>query len=127
MPLTLHFEFGTVQVFENHIVVIMKEGITVKPAHTHNLINIAEKYYKDTYFGYITCRKNSYSVNPLVYLETSKIENLIALAFVSENGLKASNLQVEQIFSKKPLRHFTNLDRAKEWINELIEEKTLKK
>ncbi|MEH6763058.1 hypothetical protein [Aequorivita antarctica] len=117
----LHFEFGEIRVFENFVVVVMKEGITVKPEYNDDLADIAEKYYKGRKFGYITYRINSYAVNPMVYLKTSEIENLAAFAVVSASGLKASNLEVEKRFLKKPLKHFTSLDEAKNWINEMIE------
>ncbi len=118
---TLHFEFGEVRVFENFVVVVMKEGITVKPEYNNDLADIAKKYYKGRKFGYITYRINSYAVNPMVYLKTSEIENLAAFAVVSASGLKASNLEVEKRFLKKPFEHFTNLDEAKKWVNEMIE------
>jgi hypothetical protein len=118
---TLNFEFGEIRVFENFVLVVMKEGITVKPEYNDDLENIAKKYYKGKKFGYITYRKNSYAVNPMVYLKTSEIENLVAFAVVSANGLKASNLEVERRFLKKPLKHFTNLDEAKNWVKEMIE------
>lgn len=57
----------------------------------------------------------------MVYLKTSEIENLAAFAVVSASGLKASNLEVEKRFLKKPFEHFTNLDEAKKWVNEMIE------
>ncbi|MCB0465021.1 MAG: hypothetical protein KDC78_04995 [Aequorivita sp.] len=117
---TLHFEFGEIRVFENFVVVVMKEGITVKPEYNDDLEDISKKYYKGKKFGYITYRKNSYAVNPLVYLKTSEIENLAAFAVVSANGLKASNLEIEKRFLKKPLKHFTNMDEAKNWVNELV-------
>lgn len=43
---TLHFEFGEVRVFEKFVVVVMKEGITVKPEYNDDLADIAKKYYK---------------------------------------------------------------------------------
>lgn len=119
---TLHFEFGEMQIFERFVVVEMKEGITVKPIYNNDLVDVSKKYFKDKTFGYITCRKNSYSVDPLIYLETSEIKNLVAFAVVvSTDGLKITNLEIEKIFLKKPLRHFKELQNAKNWVNEIIE------
>ena len=119
---TLNFEFGEIRVFKSFVVVVMKEGITVKPEYNQDLIDISEEYFKDRPFGYITYRKNSYSVDPMIYLKTSKIENLIAFAVVSEDGLRSSNLEIEKRFLKKPLKHFNNLDAAKDWVNKMIKE-----
>ncbi len=117
---TLNFEFGEVRIFKNFVVVVMKEGINVKPEYNDDLMNISEKYFKKRSFGYITYRKNSYSVDPMIYLKTSKIENLIGFAVVSDDGVKVSNLEVEKRFFTKPFKHFNNLDAAKDWVNEMI-------
>jgi len=117
---TLHFEFGEIRVFENFIIVLMKEGITVKPKHNKDLEMIAEKYFKGKKFGYISFRVNSYAVDPLVYIETSKIENLVAFAVVAVEGLKESNVEIEKLFFTKPFRNFHNLDQAKDWVLQMI-------
>ena len=124
--INLNLDFADVRIFNNFIVVVMKEAITVKPEYNAELVSISEKYFKDKLFGYITYRKNSYAVNPMVYLKTSEIENLVAFAVVSSDGLRSRNLEVEKIFLKKPLKHFTNLDDAKNWVNEVIEKRTSK-
>ncbi len=116
----LDFEFGEIRVFSNFVVVVMKEGITVQPEHNKQLVLIAEKYYKGKNFGYITYRINSYAVNPMVYLLTSKIDNLVAFAVVSTDGLKLSNIEIEKRFLTKPFEHFSNLDDAKNWVIEII-------
>ncbi|SRX55884.1 hypothetical protein [Aequorivita sp. CIP111184] len=119
---TLNFEFGEIRVFKNFVVVVMNEGITVKPEYNDDLIAISENYFRDRPFGYITYRKNSYSVNPMVYLKTSKIENLIAFAVVSDDALRIRNLEVERRFLTKPFEHFNNLDDAKDWVNKMIKD-----
>lgn len=119
---TLRYDFGEIRIFRNFLIVVMKEGITVKPEDNVYLANIAEKYFEKRPFGYITYRINSYAVNPLVYIETSKIENLVAFAVVSSEGLKVSNIEVEKRFLTKPFQHFSNLDDAKNWVNQLIGE-----
>lgn len=119
---TLNYEFGEIRVFKNFVVVVMKEGITVIPKYNDDLVHISENYFKGRPFGYITYRKNSYSVDPMIYLKTSKIENLIAFAVVSDDGLKVSNLEIEKRFLTKPFRHFKNLDNAKDWVNKMIED-----
>lgn len=124
MVTTLNFEFGEIRVFKSFVVVVMREGITVKPEHNDVLEDISKKYFKNKFFGYITYRINSYAVNPLVYLKTSEIENLAAFAVVGRDGLKLSNLDVEKLFLKKPLKQFNNLDDAKVWVEELIKKRS---
>lgn len=117
----LHFEFGENQVFEYYVIVLMKEGITVKPKHNKSLEMVAEKYFKGKKFGYISLRVNSYAVDPLVYIETSKIENLVAFAVVAHDGLKESNVELEKLFYTKPFQIFHDLEKAKDWILQVIE------
>lgn len=119
---TLHFQFGEIRIFNNFVIAVMKEGITVKPEYNDFLSKIANTYFRDKPFGYITYRINSYSVNPMVYLKTSTIENLIAFAVVTTDSLRTSNLKVEKRFLNKPFKHFPDLDSAKNWMNELIAE-----
>ena len=117
----LYFEFGEMRIFSNFVLVVMKEGITVMPEHNDDLLAVSLKYYKNKPFGYITFRINSYAVNPLVYLKTSEIKNLVAFAVVSTDPLKIANLELEKRFLTKPLKHFESLDEAKKWVEDMIE------
>jgi hypothetical protein len=98
----------------------MDEGITVKPEHNRVLLDITHKYFPNRAFGYITHRKNSYSVDPSIYFETSKIKNLKAFAIVSKYEINQMNAELEKKFLKKPLRHFEELEDAIKWIKEMI-------
>ena len=123
---TLNFGFGEIRVFKNFVVAVMKEGITVIPEYNDELFKISEKYFHNRPFGYITYHKNSYAVDPMVYLKTSQIENLVAFAVVSTDELRIRNLEVEKRFLKKTFKHFTDLDAAKNWVNELVRTETKK-
>jgi hypothetical protein len=114
------FEFGKIEIHDTYVLAVMNEGVTVKPEYNIELIKIADKYFKGQPFAYITHRLNSYSVNPQIYFETSKIENLAAFAVVSKNKISTSNTEIEKIFLKKPFKHFTDLDNAIAWANEKI-------
>ena len=98
----------------------MKEGVTVKPEYNKELERIAETYFPNQPFAYITNRVHSYAVDPRVYLETSKIENLVAFAVVSKKPVNITNVEVEKIFLKKPLETFTDMDEAISWAQDII-------
>ncbi len=115
------YDFGTVEVYDNYVILVMNEGITVKPEYNDILIEIAEKYFHNKSFGYITHRINSYSVDPRIYFETSKIENLVAFAVVSAEDIKASTVEVEKIFLKKPFQHFKTINEATNWVDTVIQ------
>jgi len=120
MIASLSYDFCKVDIHDNYLIAIMDEGITVKPEHNMVLLDIVHKYFPDKPFGYITHRKHSYSVDPSIYFETSKINNLKAFAIVSDQEINQSNAELEKKFLKKPLRHFEVLDDAVKWINEMI-------
>lgn len=119
---TLHFEFGEIRIFPNYVVVVMKEGINVIPEYNEELVAISEEYYKGRPFGYITYRRNSYSVDPMIYLKTSEIKNLSAFAVVCKDELNKGNLEMEKMFLRKPFKQFGDLDDAKNWVKEIIQE-----
>ncbi|MAO08657.1 MAG: hypothetical protein CL596_08100 [Alteromonas sp.] len=124
MKTQLQFEFGTLEVHDSYVIAIMKEGVTISPGHNKVLVKIAEDYFPHKKFGYISHRINSYSVDPTVYTNTSKIENLVAFAVVSENPLNLSNAHIEKLFLKKPFRNFKKLRKAIDWVMESIEEES---
>ncbi len=76
---TLYTEFGEVRIFSNFVVAVMNEGVSIKNEYYRVVKNISEKYYSDKLFGYISFRKNSYAVDPLVYLKTSKLRPWLLL------------------------------------------------
>jgi hypothetical protein len=109
-----------VEIHDNYLIAVMEEGITVIPEHNRVLLDIVQKYYPNKPFAYITHRKYSYSVDPSIYFETSKIENLKAFAIVSKHEINQMNAELEKKFLKKPLRHFEELEDAVKWVKELI-------
>ncbi len=112
----LKYDFCEIEVYDKYIVVVMFEGITLTPEHNIVLLNISKKYFKNSNFGYITNRINSYSVDPRIYFETSKIKNLAAFAIVSSKKIDKSNAEIEKLFFKKPFKHFTEIKEALNWV-----------
>lgn len=117
----INYEYGTIACYDNYLVVVMNQGITVKPEYNADLVDLAENYFKGRPFGYITHRKNSYAVDPSVYRETSKIENLVAFAVVSTKEITAQTVKVEKMFLEKPFQLFAELDEAIAWVSEKVE------
>ncbi len=123
MIASLRYDFGKVDIFDYFVLAIINEGVNVVPHFNKKLVEIANRYYKGKFFGYITLRINSYSVDPRIYTETSKIDNLVAFAVVSENKMNISNIEVEKRFLNKPFEHFSKVSEAKKWVQDLIEGK----
>lgn len=116
----LNFDFCTMTVYDNYLVVIVNEGVDIKPKHNNVLIEIAKAHYQNRDFVYITHRLNSYSVDPKIYFETAKIKNLKGFAVVSSNYKAKVNAQIEQMFFNKPFKIFTELEEAFSWADEML-------
>lgn len=123
MKISLNFDFFDMTVYDNYIVVVMKEGVNIKPEHNNILIEVADTYFKNKPFVYITHRINSYSVDPKIYYETTKIKTLVGFAVVSNNYKAKINAQIEQMFFNKAFEIFETLDEAVVWANKIIEDK----
>lgn len=119
----LNFDFCDMSIYDNYLVVVIKEGVNITPKHNSVLIEVTENHFRDKSFIYITHRINSYSVDPKVYFETSKIENLKGFAVVSGNYKAKVNAQIEQRFFKKPFKIFTKLEDAVAWADKMVETK----
>jgi hypothetical protein len=122
MRAAVKYDFCEFSIFDNFIIAVMKEGVTVLPEHNVILVKLSEKYFKGKPFAYITNRINSYSVDPQVFNETSKIDNLIAFAVVSQSDVRIANASFERKFLTKPHKSFTKLIDAIEWCESLIRE-----
>ncbi|MBC2845289.1 hypothetical protein [Winogradskyella flava] len=120
MKVSLTFDFCDMTIYDNYLVVVIKEGVNITPDHNSVLLEVTEMYFSDKPFVYITHRLNSYSVDPKIYFETVKIENLKGFAVVSKNYQAKINAQIEQMFFTKPFEIFTKLDEAIEWAEDVI-------
>lgn len=109
-------------IYNNYVVTVMKEGITVTPNYNDDLIDVTKTYFLNKPFVYITHRVNSYAVDPKIYFETSKIENLKGFAVVSQDYKKKENAQIEKLFFKKPFETFTTLEEAFAWADQLVKQ-----
>ncbi len=117
---SLTFDFCEMSIYDNYVVVVMKEGVTITPEYNSVLVEVTENHFSNKPFVYITHRINSYAVDPKIYLETAKIENLKGFAVVSSNYKAKVNAKVEQMFFDKPFEIFTTLDDAFIWAEGLV-------
>lgn len=112
-------EFGQVHFFQNILIAEINEGVLFNADKNLELLSIGRRFFKNRPYGYISLRKNSYAVDPLVYREAALAENLKAIAVVSENELiKLNANNVERHFYKDSgsFEVFSNLEEAINWI-----------
>ncbi|AXG71989.1 hypothetical protein KORDIASMS9_04250 [Kordia sp. SMS9] len=108
-------QIGKVEIYENYMVAQLNEGITLNLETVAEIILIANKHFPTEPFAYITIRKNSYAVDPMLYLKVFEIENLKAIAIVSSKFIDNHNVKIEKHFFNKPMRVFKTLEEAITW------------
>lgn len=116
----LKFDFCEMHIYDDYVIVIIDEGIIVSPKHNIELNNVVDTYFRNKKFVYISHRKNSYTVDPTTYIETSKIKNLVAFAIVSKDFKARSNAEVEKLFLNKPLEIFDDIQKAVSWKDSVL-------
>ncbi|MEJ1222297.1 STAS/SEC14 domain-containing protein [Sediminicola sp. 1XM1-17] len=113
-------ETGVVQVFDNYMVAIFEEGVTMTLERAFQIIGISEIHFREKEFGYISLRKNSYAIDPTVYNYLREMENLKAFAIVSVKEIDMHNFKIEKMFYKKPMKFFIEYDNALAWVKKRV-------
>lgn len=119
MAVVKKYPFGELSFHEHYMIAVMNEGITVSIELNAELYDLARNHFGSKNFVYITHRKNSYSVDPNIYFETSKIKNLIGFAVVLGDSVIIDNTDFERSFISIPFKAFNSLDDAKVWADGL--------
>lgn len=115
-----NFEESEVFIFDEFIINQFKEGVIIEPEHNDILNDIVQEHFCGENMVYISNRANSYSVNPLIYKETEKIPNVIAIALIPKTELMRKNAEYEREFYSKPYEIFDSLSKAIEWAQSII-------
>ncbi len=116
-------EFGTVSVHDNILIAKLNEGVLFGVESNRKLLEIGQEIFQGQDYGYISYRLNSYAVDPMVYRESANVENLKAIAVVSDNEMTRKNAEtLEKKFYKCPnsFEVFEDLSTAMEWIKDKI-------
>ncbi|SMG12004.1 STAS/SEC14 domain-containing protein [Arenibacter troitsensis] len=113
-------DIGKVQVFDDYMVSIFDEGSTITKERVFQIIGIMEIHFRNKNFGYISLRKNSYAIDPMVYNQIREIENIKAFAVVSIKEIDMHNFNIEKLFYKKPMKFFIDQDNALMWIKRRV-------
>ncbi len=117
---TYTLDIGKVTVYDNYMVAILNEGITLTLERAFELVGISEIHFRYRPFVYITIRKNSYAVDPTLYTQIFLLENLKGIAIVSDKEVDAHNIIIEKHFFKKPMTLHKTLHEAVSWAQSLL-------
>jgi len=119
-----HLDIGVVQVFDDYMVSIFKEGTTVTLERAYQIIGISEIHFRGKKFGYISLRKYSYAIDPVIYTYVRGLENLKAFAIVSKKEIDMHNFKIEKMFYKKNMEFFIEYENAVSWVKKRVAKKS---
>jgi|GEM_PF-2507382 len=108
--------------FEDYMIVQMKEGAVVLAEDTQLLANVINENYDDKKLVYISNRINNYAVSPTAFLEASNIPNLVGIAIVTDKILNHEAIQLERMFYRKAFNVCDNVEDAILWAKLIVAE-----
>ncbi|RNC88624.1 MAG: STAS/SEC14 domain-containing protein [Allomuricauda sp.] len=120
-------DIGSVLVYDDYMVSTFDEGATVTLERAYQVIGISEIHFRNKPFAYISMRKNSYAVDPVIYTYIRGLRNLKAFAIVSKKEIDMHNFKIEKLFYKKNMEFFIEYENALAWIRKKLDSKKKKK
>lgn len=115
-----NFSYSEVFVFDDFLVNQINEGVTITKEHTKVLAEIITTHFENRPMVYISNRIMSYAVDPLTYIDTASIENLKAIAIITNIDTFKKNAMYERHFYKKPFEIFETLTQAVSWAGHIL-------
>ncbi len=117
-----HYDLDYCEIFviENLIIKQIREGEIVVPQYINELEKVIDKHFKNKLTVYLSNRTFSYSVDPLIYKEASKIDNLIGIGIIvsTDNGM--NNAKFEGEFYNKKFEVFRSFSKATNWARKIL-------
>lgn len=120
-------DIGKVKVYDNYMVSVFDEGVTITLERVYQLIGISEIHFRNKNFGFISLRSNSYAIDPTVYTYVRGLENLKAFAIVSKKEIDMHNFNIEKLFYKKNMEFFIEYNNAVNWVKNHLKKVTSKR
>ena len=120
---TIELDFGSVSIHEDFIVAKMNEGILFDISKNETLLEIGSEVFQGKPYAYISHRVNSYAVDPMVYKQSAKFQNLKVIAVVSDNDMTrtlASTVEKEFYIDANSFKVFAKLEDATSWVQEKL-------
>jgi hypothetical protein len=118
----IELDFGIFEFHPDMVIATMNEGVHFDRCCNEVLKSAVAQFYESTCkLGYITLRKNSYSVDPMVHLDNIDHPNLVSIGVVENSPLQWSSVPIEsKFFRPGKLESFTSKDDAMVWTRNQI-------
>ena len=81
--------------------------------------SVFEHYFKGQKFGFISNRKNDYTIIPTSFLNVSKNNGLLGVAILCYSNSSYDNSLFVKKFYSKPFKSFFTLEECKLWFDSL--------
>jgi len=120
MITSYNLEFCVLDVYNDYVISRIHEGAIMTPEKLKIFSKLIDKHYKNKPFVYISHRVNSFSINPSIHSESSKIPNLIGFAVVSTDPSQKMQFKIEKTFFKKDFKLFKTIHEALLWKDEIL-------
>ncbi|QJP34704.1 hypothetical protein F0365_10020 [Nonlabens sp. Ci31] len=122
LPITYYdLSYAELFVFPKYMFAQMKSGIILVPENNNELNAIAQKHFEGKNFVYIANRFFDYNVSPVIYLEASKIPNLIGMSIVTDKEIGKRTALFESKFYAKEFLVASTIEEAMNWAVDLLE------
>ena len=120
LPITYYdLSYAELFVFPKYMFAQMKSGVILAPENNNELNAIAQKHFAGNNFVYISNRIFDYNVSPVIYLEASKIPNLIGMSIVTDKEKRTALF--ESKFYAKEFLVASTIEEAVNWAVDLLE------
>ena len=119
----LELEFTVLEFHSQYVISQPKAGQILQGKQIADLVEVCSDFYEKKPFVYLSYRVNDYNVNPIIYLDLDKVDNLAGIGIVSQKVASLNMANFEKQFCKLPYEIFTELDPARKWAEKMTSEK----
>ena len=122
VKIQLDIGFANFELYEDYLVATVKEGVVLEAKEMEKFHDIFSNHYSNRPFGYISNRKNDYTINPTYYKEIEKYNiNLVGIATLCYTNASYNTAKFAEKFFSWPHEAFFTLEECVAWINQLLE------
>jgi len=119
--LSLDKDFAHFELYEHYLVATIHEGVIFDTPELHELIDVFNKHYYNRPFGFISNRKNDYTINPNCYAETKTFDlKIVGIATLCYSQFNYDNAIFGGRFYDWPHKAFFTMHECVTWINSLL-------
>lgn len=116
----IELDYAYLEIYDQIIVSTIFEGVNFDIDQVEELRNFFDDEFNGRPYIYISRRENSYSVNPIIYIDLIKKGHLKGIGIVSINENSLSSADFEKKFSPVPYEVFSTTEEALTWAKKIL-------